>query len=82
MKHTQDMKPKTKFGRWLLDMMDRYNCSCGDVAKELGTTRQRVRNHIVGVTNPSFVCVIAYCWVFNSTEDVYEIWNLTMEEEP
>lgn len=42
MKHTQDMKPKTKFGRWLLDMMDRYNCSCGDVAKELGTTRQRV----------------------------------------
>lgn len=82
MKHTHDMKPKTKFGRWLLDKMLGTDFTCGDVAKELGTTRRCVRDHITGVTDPSFVWVIAYCWLFNATEDLSDIWDLTTEEEP
>ena len=35
MKNINNMKPKTKFGEWLLDMMKRYDCTCSDVAKEL-----------------------------------------------
>lgn len=80
MKHTYEMKPGTKFGRWLLDKMLDSDFTCEDVANELGTTRQTVSNHINGVTDPSFVWVIAYCWLFNSTEDLNDIWCLTMEE--
>lgn len=81
MKHTHEMKPKTKFGRWLLDNMHDSKYSCGDVAKELGTTRQSVANHVNGVINPSFVWVIAYCWLFNAIEELNDVWYLTMEEE-
>lgn len=81
MKHTSKMKPKTKFGMWLLNMMMESEYSCEDVAKKLGTTRQSVRNHITGVINPTFVWVIAYCWLFNVMDDLNDIWNLTMEEE-
>ena len=80
MKNINNMKPKTKFGEWLLDMMKRYDCTCADVAKELKTTRQNVRCHIVGISEPSFARVIAYCWMFNSTSNVYDIWELTKEE--
>ena len=80
MKHTSKMKPKTKFGRWLLDKMTDAGFSCEFVAKELGTTRQTIRNHIVGVSNPSYVWVVAYCWYFNSLEDLTDIWYSTMEE--
>ena len=81
MMHTYEMKPKTKFGRWLLDNMIDHNLSCGDVAKVLGTTRQNVRNHITGVTDPSFVWVIAYCWFFSKIEELDNIWCLTKEIE-
>ena len=81
MKRTHDMTPKTKFGRWLLDKMIDAEFTCRDVAKELGTTRQCVRNHITGVTDPSFAWVIAYCWLFNAIEYLNDIWYLTMEEE-
>ena len=73
-------KPKTKFGRWLINQMNDGLYSCEDVAKELGTTRQCVWYHITGVTNPSFVWVIAYCWLFNETENINDVWHLTMEE--
>lgn len=81
MKRTDKMRPKTKFGRWLLDRMIDANYTCEDVANELGTTRQCVRNHIVGVTDPTFVWVIAYCWLFNKMDNLNGIWCLTMEEE-
>ena len=81
MKHTNEMSPNTKFGRWLLDRMIGAGYTCGSVAKELGTTRQTVRNHIVGVSKPSFAWVVAYCWYFNALEDLTEIWYST-EEAP
>lgn len=81
MKRTDKMRPKTKFGRWLLDKMIDNDYTCGDVANELETTRQCVRNHITGVTDPTFVWVIAYCWLFNGIDDLNEIWYLTMENE-
>ena len=79
-KNTMRMKPKTEFGRWLLDKMTDSEFTCGDVARELGTTRQSVWNHISGATDPTFVWVIAYCWLFDATENLNEIWNLTMKE--
>lgn len=79
-KKTMLMKPKTKFGKWLLDNMINSGFTCGDVANKLGTSRQCVRNHITGVTNPTFVWVIAYCWLFNTTEDLDNIWCLIIEE--
>ena len=82
MKHTNKMTPKTKFGRWLLNRMIEAGYTCGSVATELGTTRQTVRNHITGVSDPSFAWVIAYCWYFNALEYLDDIWCLTMEEEP
>ena len=80
MKTISNMKPKTKFGEWLLDMMKRYDCTCSDVAKELKTTRQNVRCHILGISESSFAWVIAYCWMFNSTTNIYDVWELTKEE--
>ena len=74
------MEPKTKFGEWLLDMMKQYGCTCSDVAKELKTTRQNVRRHIVGISEPSFAWVIAYCWMFNSISDIYDVFELIKEE--
>lgn len=81
MNQTAYMKPKTKFGRWLLNEMINNEFTCTDVAKRLRTTRQNVRNHIIGVSNPSFAYVIAYCWLFNTIEYLDDIWILTMEEE-
>jgi predicted transcriptional regulator len=80
MKHGNKIEPQTKFGKWLLDKMIEVDRSCTDVAKELGTTRQTVWNHITGVSSPSFVWVIAYCWLFNQTENINEIWYMIMEE--
>lgn len=77
---TCDMKPKTEFGRWLLDNMIDADFTCGDVAKELGTTRQTVRNHITGVTDPTYVWVIAYSWLFGEIEELYDVWNLTQRK--
>ena len=81
MRRTREMIPKTKFGRWLLNNMIKYEYTCGDVAKELGTTRQCVRNHITGITDPTFVWVIAYCWLFNKMEYLNDVWCLTKEKE-
>ena len=80
MKTINDMEPKTKFGEWLLDMMKRYDYTCVDVAKELKTTRQNVRCHILGISKPSFAWVIAYCWMFNSISDIYDVFELIKEE--
>ena len=80
MKTINDMEPKTKFGEWLFNMMKRYDYTCVDVAKELKTTRQNVRCHILGISKPSFAWVIAYCWMFNSISNIYDVWELTKEE--
>ena len=81
MKSTKDMQPETKFGKWLLDRMLENNYTCSDVAIELQTTRQAIRNHVTGKVKPSYVWVIAYCWFFNTLEDPYDIWCLTMKED-
>lgn len=81
MKTTKNTKPKTKFGRWLLNRMNETGFTCADVARELGTTRESVWNHITGVADPSFVWVVAYCWLFNSLENLNNIWYLTMEKD-
>lgn len=80
MKLTKDMKPKTKFGRWLLDEMNDSGYSCQDVAKELMTTRQNVRHHINGITEPSFAWVIAYCWLFDKMEYLDVVYGLIKKE--
>lgn len=80
MKLTNEMKPKTKFGKWLLDGMIVAGWTCVDVATKLKTTRQCVRNHVNGITKPSYVWVIAYCWMFGVPEYVDDIWQLISEE--
>lgn len=80
MKRTTTMNPTTKFGKWLLDKMIERDYTCEDVAKELGATRQAIRNHINGAVSPSFVWVVTYCWLFNSLEDINNVWYSTMEE--
>jgi DNA-binding XRE family transcriptional regulator len=71
---TEDITTDYEFGKWLLDNMLRRGMSCTDVAKALHATRQGVRVHIAGTTKPSYVWVMAYCWLFN--EDIEKIWKL------
>lgn len=81
MRHTNEMKPKTTFGRWLLEGMIVAGWTCSDVANKLKTTRQCVRNHINGTTKPSFVWVIAYCYMFDVPEHIDDIWCMVCKEE-
>lgn len=79
MKYIDRTKIKTKFGKWLFDNMSNSGFTCEDIAKKLGITRQTIWNHVVGKTKPNFVCVIAYCWLFNQIENINDIWCLVEE---
>lgn len=68
------MQPKTDFGRWLLDNMIRHDLSCSDLAVELNTTRQTIWNHINGNITPSYVWVVAYCYIFDDSPAV--VWQM------
>lgn len=73
MNKTADMAPQSEFGRWLHTNMLKNGWTCGDVAERLHTTRQCVRNHINGATPPSYVWVVAYCYLFG--DDPNRFWK-------
>ena len=78
MYRTTSIKPNGKFGNWLFDNMMQRNWTCGDVARILHSTRQNIRNHVIGRSKPQYVWVIAYCSIFNHDPD--EIWKIVLEE--
>ena len=71
--------PDTKFGSWLFSNMKARNYSCTMVAQKLHTTRQAVRNHVVGINKPSYVWIMAYCQIFNCNPD--KVWEMITKEE-
>lgn len=72
---------KTGFGWWMLNNMDERGWSCTDVAEKLHTTRQSVNNHTYGKNKPSYMQVVAYCWVFDFKDNPDDIWELVQGEE-
>ena len=74
MRKTLQTQPKNDFGIWLLDNMIRRELSCSDLAVELNTTRQTIRNRISGDIIPSYVWVVAYCYIFDDSPAV--VWQM------
>lgn len=69
-----------EFGKWLETRMREKNYTVQEVADILQITRQTVQYHMRMKVCPSFPFVIAYCWVFNDTDDPVEIYELVKRD--
>ena len=71
---------RTKFGDWLAQNLFRTGMTLQEVAKKLHLSRVWVSGHLNGRYNPTFRDVVAYCWLFGSTDDPNDIYKLAKEE--
>lgn len=72
--------PRNKFGLWLHNNMVEHGMRRSDVAEKLRVTGPYVSNHACGNRKPTFMNVVAYCWLFGNIDDPEEIWKLVDEK--
>lgn len=73
---TRDYVIRTEFGLWLHKNFMRHGLTQRDAAIKLGISRASVCGHATGKVKPTFVNVIAYCWLFGGQDDPNEVWGL------
>ena len=71
---------RTQFGAWLASNIGFKKWTQAEVAKRLHVSRAHVNNHVTGLTAPTYINVVAYCWLFGVNDDPEEIWKLKDEE--
>lgn len=64
-----------EFCVWLYTQMGLREWRTITVADKLKTTKQTVCNHLKGEVMPSFITVIAYCWLFDEP-DIEGVYTL------
>lgn len=73
---TQRKPPVTKFGEWLDLRMRIHGMSGLEIADKLHCSPSCIHHHRCGRQRPSFVDVVAYCWVFGCKDDPETVWKL------
>ena len=71
---------RTKFGDWMAQNLYRTGMTPNDVVEKLHISQVTVFKHLNGRHNPNFKDVVAYCWLFGSTDDPNDIYKLVKEE--
>ena len=72
--------PRNKFAQWLVEHIDASGLTYADVGKKLHVGRTAISGHATGLSKPTFMNVVAYCWLFGVQDDPEEIWNLQKDE--
>ena len=73
-------KTRTKFGDWMAQNLFRTGMTLREVAEKLHISRVSISGHLNGSHDPTFKDVVAYCWLFDSTDDPNDIYKLVKEE--
>ena len=60
----RDIKCRTKFGEWLVYNIYHNDLTITQLAERLRLSRATISTHINGTHKPTFVNVVAYCYVF------------------
>ena len=71
---------RNEFGEWLAQNLFRTGMTLREVAGKLHVSRVSISEHLNGRHNQTFRDVIAYCWLFDSTDDPNDIYKLVKEE--
>lgn len=80
----RDIKCRTKFGEWLVHNIYHNDLTITQLAKRLHLSRATVSAHVNGTQRPTFVHILAYCYVFEKisgeTEFPQAIYKMVDEE--
>lgn len=80
----RDIKCRTKFGEWLAYNMYHNDLTIIQLAERLHLSRATVSAHINGTHKPTFVHILAYCYIFekmnNETLFPQDIYKMADEE--
>lgn len=66
------------FGEWLVRELREHNMTCEEFAGLLKTTRQTITKYATKKARPSYITVVAICYIFNRNPDA--IWQLVEED--
>lgn len=71
-----------RFDIWFTKRLNESYMTMNDIANQLGISRQSIYNYKYGKTKPSFVTVIALCWLFGMKDDPYVVYSYVEEDWP
>lgn len=70
------------FDIWFTINLNESHMTMMEIAEKLALTRQSIYAYKHGKTKPTFVTVVALCWLFGMKDDPYVVYSYVEEDWP
>lgn len=70
------------FDVWFTKRLNESNMTMTEVANNLMISHQSIRTYKNGYQKPTFVTVVALCWLFGMKDDPYEVYSYAERDWP